>query len=340
MGLFATAVSRAADDLDIFEPLYFSFEERRSVKKLAMSISDRCLELALSVDRLNDLQLASQYENLHLPYMRGWRREWVSGHPSPVCRLINLGYAAWRTQGDVISSIHALGYQECIGSEADTPAFLIKLRRTVLARICSAAINVAIFLGRPSRLRKDDLHTRVRPDVTISTSKISENDIGVASDTYWSAGYAMIKEDILMLHRQIRPNRNDLLARQGRSGNFLGCILTDTHCSTIRETIATHWRAVPAELRLEHDLTLCHRTPIERDLPAAVRMQHLHVHFLLELALAGRVSEPPGSLLKAAADLLHLVVQAVVLKQHLMSSGTQLTFKVLTNRAISRRERD
>jgi hypothetical protein len=85
---------------------------------------------------------------------------------------------------------------------------------------------------------------------------------------------------------------------------------------------------VPQELRLENDLKLCHRTPAERDLLAAIKLQHLHVLFLLEIATAGRVSDPPASLVAASGQLFRLVVQSAVLKHHLGNSGTALVWKV------------
>ncbi|KAF2498735.1 hypothetical protein BU16DRAFT_303627 [Lophium mytilinum] len=66
MGLFFTAVSRATIDLPCFGFLYNTDLERRYLQRLAMQYSDSCLNLALSLDCLNDLQLILQYENFIL----------------------------------------------------------------------------------------------------------------------------------------------------------------------------------------------------------------------------------------------------------------------------------
>lgn len=66
LGLFFTAVSRATIDITTFEGVYNSEHERRTLRKLAMQFSDACLDLALSLDCLNDLQLILQYENFIL----------------------------------------------------------------------------------------------------------------------------------------------------------------------------------------------------------------------------------------------------------------------------------
>ncbi|KAL9111029.1 MAG: hypothetical protein Q9227_004462 [Pyrenula ochraceoflavens] len=63
LGLFFTTVSRASVDFGAFEPLYGTRNQRRSFQRLAMHYSDRCLDLSLSLDRLNDLSLVLQYEN-------------------------------------------------------------------------------------------------------------------------------------------------------------------------------------------------------------------------------------------------------------------------------------
>lgn len=63
LGLFFTAISRATIDLTAFGNLYSTEKERFHLRKLAMYFSDCCLEIALSLDCLNDLQLVLQYEN-------------------------------------------------------------------------------------------------------------------------------------------------------------------------------------------------------------------------------------------------------------------------------------
>jgi len=62
-GIFFTAVCRASVDLAYAEPLYGSEQQRRKVQKLTLSYSDRCLDLCLPLDCMNDLQLVLQYEN-------------------------------------------------------------------------------------------------------------------------------------------------------------------------------------------------------------------------------------------------------------------------------------
>jgi hypothetical protein len=66
LGIFFTAVSRATIDVAQFDGLYNSEQERRALRRLAMRFSDSCLDIALSLDCLNDLQLILQYENFIL----------------------------------------------------------------------------------------------------------------------------------------------------------------------------------------------------------------------------------------------------------------------------------
>lgn len=63
LGLFFAAVAAAAMHTPKFEPLYRSHQAQRDLQKLALRFSDRCLDISLSLDRLNDLQLLLQYEN-------------------------------------------------------------------------------------------------------------------------------------------------------------------------------------------------------------------------------------------------------------------------------------
>ena len=66
IGLFFTAASRASIETLPFDALYSTKKEQRYFQKLAMLFSDQCLDIALSLDCLNDLQLILQYENFIL----------------------------------------------------------------------------------------------------------------------------------------------------------------------------------------------------------------------------------------------------------------------------------
>lgn len=66
LGFFFTAVSRATIDIACFDGLYTSEQERRALRKLTMQYSDACLDIVLSLDCLNDLQVILQYENFIL----------------------------------------------------------------------------------------------------------------------------------------------------------------------------------------------------------------------------------------------------------------------------------
>lgn len=63
LGIFFAALASAAMHTPRFEPLYRSHQGQRELQKLAVRFSDRCLDISLALDRLNDLQLLLQYEN-------------------------------------------------------------------------------------------------------------------------------------------------------------------------------------------------------------------------------------------------------------------------------------
>lgn len=63
LGLFFSAVSRATYDIPFFPRLYMTREEQAALRQLCTRLSDSSLEIALSLDCLNDLQLVLQYEN-------------------------------------------------------------------------------------------------------------------------------------------------------------------------------------------------------------------------------------------------------------------------------------
>ena len=63
LSVFLLAIVRAATDVPSATQLYTSKAERSSFRRLVLALADRCLELCLSFDCLNDLQLVVQYEN-------------------------------------------------------------------------------------------------------------------------------------------------------------------------------------------------------------------------------------------------------------------------------------
>lgn len=63
LGIFFAAVSRATIDIPFFPLLYTTEEEQFTLRRLATKLSDFALEISLSLDCLNDLQLIVQYEN-------------------------------------------------------------------------------------------------------------------------------------------------------------------------------------------------------------------------------------------------------------------------------------
>lgn len=207
IGLFFTAVSRASINVTEFPSLFSSIQERESLKRLALRYADRCLDLSLSLDYLNDLQLVLQYENFI-------NHSFVDGDQS---------YHAWRRLGDVISSIFALGYHEKIMTDGPIPEFLIHLRESVVARVYSADKNVSIFFGRPPRmihkyctfgfLEPSSAQNDGNQQATLQyLGWTSDQEFDYALDTWWSFICALLKEEVLDLSLE-----NDSGQKQGKA---------------------------------------------------------------------------------------------------------------------------
>lgn len=63
LGLFLVALCRAVQDTACFSALYTTRSSQRQLQKTFLRCADQCLEICLSLDCLNDLQLVLQYEN-------------------------------------------------------------------------------------------------------------------------------------------------------------------------------------------------------------------------------------------------------------------------------------
>ena len=66
----------------------------------------------------------------------------------------------------------------------------------------------------------------------------------------------------------------------------------------------------------------------ERDFLIGAELNHLHVSFLIEALLPQQQSRPSAALIRICARMLRIVTKAIVLKDHLVNSGTGLIWKV------------
>ncbi|KAL7815928.1 hypothetical protein V8C44DRAFT_323393 [Trichoderma aethiopicum] len=320
LGIFLAAASRAALDTSSFAPLYNSDEARRGLIKALTYIGDCCLETCLALDCLNDLQLVLQYENLIV-------HSQVDGDQS---------YHSWRRMGDVASSLFALGYHEKIDQDSsDIPLFVAELRRSCFARIYAADKSLAIFLGRPPRIMKEFCYFQLptkftslwedssdtckssnspRPSPMIADGDAEEFDneqvLNYTSDTFCSALFAVIKEEILQLFRKRH-------------------VFSETSIiSELRLKIDRQWQDLPPHYRLTTSLKDCPLGPFARDFLAGARLEYLHTHFLLGFLSQRKVAEPDEALLRTASEMLSIVVETIILRDRMANSGTCLIWKV------------
>ncbi|CAG7933522.1 unnamed protein product [Penicillium olsonii] len=304
LGIFFTAACRAAVDLSYAETLYGSEQQRRKIQKLALSYSDRCLDLCLPLDCMNDVQLILQYENFI-------SHSQVDGDQS---------YLSWRKLGDVAASLFALGYhQQKAGSFEGVPDFTSTLRLTAFCRTYSADKNVSIFLGRPPRIIRKFCHfylpsSDLQPPQEASRKPPAWSQArgpNFTTDSRWAALCAILKEDILDLYTKDNYDERNHQAR------------------LIDADACAQWNAVPADHRLDCDLKSCNRQPVERDFMANMKLNYLHVHFLLRLAcVCPMATGGDPDLVRVSTEMLSLVVETIMLKDQILNSGTSLVWKV------------
>ncbi|KAJ5798632.1 uncharacterized protein N7503_007928 [Penicillium pulvis] len=271
------------------------------LRKLATKLSDWALEICLSLDCLNDIQLVLQYENFIM-------HSFVDGDHS---------YHSWRKLGDVISSIFALGYHEDIDSKNDVPFFLKQLRKTAFARIYSADKNVAIFLGRPPRMTKRFCFFQI----PLSSSEMQGHSelwdmnekASYQAETRWSALCASLKEEILELTRKKHHQAT-----------------SPEQVIAIQNSATAQWGNLPPHMKLKGDFEQSEMyTPFEQDFLISVRLNYLHVQFLLRLLLLSSLIEPDVSLVAIAEEMLSRVVEAILMRQETIDSGTSLVWKIV-----------
>lgn len=236
LGIFFTAACRASVDLAYAEPLYGSEQQRRKIQKLSLLYSDRCLDLCLPLDCMNDVQLFLQYENfISHSQVDGDQSEPVPlTLPTAEVRLrkliVLLGYLSWRKLGDVAASLFALGHhQQKTESLGGVPAFLGRLRQTAFCRTYSADKNVSIFLGRPPRIIRKFCHFYLPSQDPQPPQEATRNPPAWSqakrpdfiTDSRWAALCGILKEDILDLYTEENFDERNRQARYVKTPNSL-----------------------------------------------------------------------------------------------------------------------
>jgi hypothetical protein len=111
-------------------------------------------------------------------------------------------------------------------------------------------------------------------------------------------------------------------------------ILTMRSNSSIREKAEMQWANLPANFRLSSPLKECSGDPFERDMLASMRLDQLHVLFLLQLSFLDTLTQPDSSILDISDQMLALVVEIVLLRDQLVSSGTSQVWKVCISNSV------
>lgn len=200
--LFFIAVSRATLGFRCHEPPFDSEIQRRNIRRLAMHYADRCLDILLSLDCLNDIQLILQYENFILHTLVDGDQSKLAHQPGWTLLTVP-GFESWRKLGDVASSLFALGYHQNIEDGGPIPDFIRDLRHAAFACSYSADKNVSIFLGRPPRISKKYCHFRpLGLDSSQCSQWAPDATFDFAAESRWAAMCAILKEDALELYAE------------------------------------------------------------------------------------------------------------------------------------------
>lgn len=98
--------------------------------------------------------------------------------------------------------------------------------------------------------------------------------------------------------------------------------------SVIRQKAESQWANLPPQFRLSATLKECSESAFERDILASIRLDQLHVLFLLQLPFLDTLAEPDPSIIDISDQMLALVVEVILLRDQLVNSGTGLVWKV------------
>lgn len=118
-----------------------------------------------------------------------------------------------------------------------------------------------------------------------------------------------------------RPGKLDFLSDLHKVANSYSALQTGADA---------YWEALPAHFHFEGSLKRSNISQFERDFVVSIRLNYLHISFLLERLLLRRLAEPGEAIIDIAQKMLHLVVEAILLREELSNSGTGLDWEVCT----------
>ncbi|KAH7029784.1 uncharacterized protein B0I36DRAFT_205915, partial [Microdochium trichocladiopsis] len=354
-GLFFTAVGRATFDVPFLPPLYKDSAGQMSLRKFATQMSDKCLEYCLTLDCMNDLQLMLQVENFILhsnvdgdQSYDAWRRL-----GDCIASLSALGYhQKIETKTPEVpfflAEFRRTAFAYSYSADKNVAIFLGRPPR-ISRRFCY--FQSPLFyehLEHGGAGADDSLSNhgdQLSADIDFEASRTSfswKTDTAITYRAFarWSAMCAALKEEILeLLNDRKAP---DCLPR----------------ARATQARAQAQWAALPAHFKLENNSLKQHlaagpsatatptpatpggvvdsigppttqcTTAFQRDFIASVRLDYLHVLFLLRLLFMNSFAEPDASMVEISEGILELVVDIVLVRDQLTNSGTNLSWKV------------
>lgn len=224
----------------------------------------------------------------------------------------------------------ALGLHQGNAPSSAVPKYLSELRKAAFARIYTDDKNVSVFLGRPPRVNGKFCVLSVPGDCLLnSDTERQDQPATFTTECTWLAWCAALKEEALdFFHQDRKVTDQTATSRFGTLDLGIGIQLTQI--SDIVRRADELWSRLPSHLCIESSTALVNAdyTPFQRDFVISARLNYLHVHFLVRQAMMLQSAALDGELLKAARQMLSVVVQALALKDHIVNSGTGLVWKV------------
>ncbi|RSL68611.1 hypothetical protein CEP54_002641 [Fusarium duplospermum] len=96
----------------------------------------------------------------------------------------------------------------------------------------------------------------------------------------------------------------------------------------IQRLAETLWKALPTKFKLQGPLKQSNQSPVITDFLVSARLNYMHISFLLRLVLIRGKAQFDTTLSIISAEMLGIVVEAIILKHRLLNSGTSLVWKV------------
>jgi hypothetical protein len=309
VGIIITDIGLAAETLDPLDDIFREHATtREALSKRMHDAAEACLAFCRECETREDLFQWFLNEAC-----------WLTGS------LKGTGsYAAYQQTGELINTMLAMGFQQEVKADAQTPFFLAEMRKRNRISCYGQEIALSSLLGRPSRLSHRYTSLELPFDLSDADLFVEPDQLGKVLAKLDSQGWSTSQK--WQRTTYMRANMLHTLRREDVLDVSLGNYTPDEileRISQIRKRYEAAWSTAPGFIRKARDTPSSKMTSMIHALYMnVVRHGYLANELLLQQVLIRKTDAPPDEMIKFARlifkDCMSLSGRPEMLKEYRM----------------------